>query len=352
MGWMEIREPALITRDDRLFLGSDVFFEIAKDARWARPAYWFSLIPGVRPVCRVLYRALASRRYQISRVCGLQRNQPNGFRMNRWLAMGPLLGGVFVALSGWTGWVKMWCLAGLLWLALKLFLLPDGPIKRRVWWFLWPGTNAREFFEGSADAASEDWIAGVANLFIGCGMFYWVEWAVRLDPMAGAWLGMAAIVFLLHFGGFRLVAAGFRQWGVEARPIMDFPLIASSLSDFWGNRWNRGFNVPARRYLLLPLFRRWGAVAATMTVFAVSGLLHELVISVPAGDGYGLPLAYFLIQGAGVLGERRLRSPLVKRFFALAVVLLPIGLLFHSPFIHNVMLPFLETVGATGKEMP
>ncbi|MGB0581941.1 MAG: MBOAT family protein [Limisphaerales bacterium] len=131
---------------------------------------------------------------------------------------------------------------------------------------------------------------------------------------------------------------------MEARPIMDFPLLAASLSDFWGNRWNRGFNVPARRHLFLPMAREHGVVVATMIVFGVSGLLHEIVISVVAGSGFGMPTIYFLIQGAGVLLERKIASPWCKRLVAVAVVLLPVGLLFHSPFINNVMLPFVSAV--------
>jgi hypothetical protein len=48
------------------------------------------------------------------------------------------------------------------------------------------------------------------------------------------------------------------------------------------------------------LFRYRKQVAlgwASFLVFAVSGLIHDLVISLLAGAGYGLPTSYFVAQG-------------------------------------------------------
>src|SRR6185503_3758525 len=126
-----------------------------------------------------------------------------------------------------------------------------------------------------------------------------------------------------------------------------------SLAEFWGRRWNTGFSGPARSLLHAPLAKGIGPVAATACVFLLSGLVHESVISLPAGGGYGLPTAYFLLQGAGLQIER---SRVGRRLglgrgvrgwaFALLMAAGPALLLFHPVFVREVILPFLAAIGA------
>lgn len=132
---------------------------------------------------------------------------------------------------------------------------------------------------------------------------------------------------------------------------MRMPIAARSLGDFWGRRWNRGFNDLAHRFVYLPVCRRAGAGVATMAAFLASGLVHEMAISVPARGGYGLPTLYFLIQGAGLLLERSqagrrlgLRRGIRGRLFALIVAGAPAYWLFHPLFVARVIHPFLEVV--------
>jgi hypothetical protein len=108
------------------------------------------------------------------------------------------------------------------------------------------------------------------------------------------------------------------------------------------------FNV-----LFRPLSRSAGAVRATLAAFLLSGLLHELVISLPAGGGYGLPTAYFLLQGCGVIAQhsttgsqRRLRQGVVGWLFTMFIVAGPAFYLFHPSFVRTVILPFMKAIGA------
>ena len=97
---------------------------------------------------------------------------------------------------------------------------------------------------------------------------------------------------------------------------------------------------------------------AVLGVFFVSGLVHEFVITLPARSGYGLPTAYFLLQGCGrrrlglvlersALGRRLgLGAGIRGRVFAIIVVAAPAYWLFPPVFVRNVILPMLEAIGA------
>jgi hypothetical protein len=106
--------------------------------------------------------------------------------------------------------------------------------------------------------------------------------------------------------------------------------------------------------LFKPLARQLGPRWALSLIFLLSGLLHELVISVPARGGYGLPTAYFVLQGLALLFERSkpgrelgLGSGFKGWCFVAFIAGLPAFWLFHPVFIHNVILPMLHDIGAT-----
>ena len=122
--------------------------------------------------------------------------------------------------------------------------------------------------------------------------------------MLRAWLGMLGIVFLLHFGIFELLAIFWINRGIAVEPLMLKPLRATSLGDFWGRRWNTAFERLAHQFAFKPLARKIGAKPAMFSVFLLSGLIHDAVISFPAGGGYGLPTLYFILQALGVAAER------------------------------------------------
>lgn len=158
---------------------------------------------------------------------------------------------------------------------------------------------------------------------------------------------------MVHFGFFHLLALEWQRRGVMAEPIMDAPIAARSLGEFWGRRWNRGFNDLVRRYSFYPLVPRLGVSGAMMFTFLVSGLIHEVVISVPTRTGYGLPTAYFLLQGLGVLIEKSamgrglgLRRGVWGRVFTMLCTIGPAGLLFFPRFVETVARPFLKAIYA------
>jgi D-alanyl-lipoteichoic acid acyltransferase DltB (MBOAT superfamily) len=166
------------------------------------------------------------------------------------------------------------------------------------------------------------------------------------------WLGMTGLILMLHFGTFHLLSCAWRAAGVDARPLMLHPSGSESVSEFWGRRWNTAFRDLTHRFLFRPLSGRLGPRRAILAGFLASGLVHDLVISLPAGGGYGWPTLYFVIQGAALVLERSragramgLGSGIRGRLFALLTAALPAWGLFHPPFVRNVVVPFMRAAG-------
>jgi len=221
--------------------------------------------------------------------------------------------------------------------------------------FLWPGMDATTFLDAHripAKPTTTQWFAAIAKTTLGATLTWFVAHRFA-SPMLQGWIGMLGLIFLLHFGSFHLIALAWQAFGVDAEPIMRSPISSRSLSEFWGKRWNLGFRRLTFDLVFQPLRRPIGIAAATFASFVVSGLIHELVISLPARAGYGLPTAYFAVQGAGVLLERSnagkklgLRDGWRGWMLTALVAGAPACLLFHPWFVLRVMVPFLRAIGA------
>jgi hypothetical protein len=264
-------------------------------------------------------------------------------------------------------WVVMWAVAvalyaGCKWLTCREALARAGgaaPVRWRAAGYLlfWPGMDAPAFLyenDRVLPPRPTEWTAAALKTLLGVALI-WV--AARLaQPVSvlwAGWLGMTGGMFVLHFGTFHLLSLGWRTLGVDARPVMRNPLRSTSLAEFWGRRWNTAFHELATRFTFRPLRPRVGPVGATLLAFLASGVIHELVISVPAQGGYGLPTGYFLLQGLGLLSERARaarRGGLGRgwrgRSFTLFVAAGPAFWLFPPVFVRRVILPMLEAIGA------
>jgi hypothetical protein len=237
------------------------------------------------------------------------------------------------------GWVTMWILAFAVMAAGKLALLRLHGNVHAAWLWGWPGMDPERFHrrpshEPCAREANGAWV----RMALGASLLWGV--VPRLDGLLAAWIGLVALGLLLHFGFVHLLSIVWRLHGFDAQPLFDRTLSSRSIGEFWGRRWNRAFADLAGRTVYRPLAPRVGPRAALFSVFVVSGLVHELLLSVPAGAGYGLCTLYFVIQAIGVLVERRRRSRALTALF----VVVPLPLLFHLAFMQNVLLPFLEVL--------
>jgi alginate O-acetyltransferase complex protein AlgI len=257
----------------------------------------------------------------------------------------------------------MWSLAlsiyvGCKWLTLISAAVNGAPIWRQVAYFLlWPGMDADSFLTPTfhiKEPPVAEWLFAVGKLLLGAGIFFGLARALpRGYPYLIGWLGMLGIILMLHFGAFHLASCAWRAVGVNAQPLMNWPVVAVSLGDFWGGRWNTAFRDLTYRFLFHPLKRLLGPRPAILLAFLVSGLVHDLVISVPSGGGYGCPTAYFLIEAAGIITERSrlgrmagLRKGARGWAFTTGVVVAPACALFHPPFVLRIIIPFMRTLGA------
>lgn len=262
--------------------------------------------------------------------------------------------------ADWDRWAFMWLLAGMIyagckWLTWRTAAIETGGGTRPIGYLLaWPGLDAAAFLAGESRSTPTigRWIFALAKTAFGFALIAVVYPRMSDQPMLlRGWVGMIGIVFVLHFGLFHLLQLIWSTLGVDARPLMDWPILAASVSDFWGKRWNSAFRDLTHRFLFRPLTQQFGPKAALALGFLFSGIVHDLVISLPARGGYGGPTLFFLLQAAAIFVER---SALGRRIglgrgvlgwaFTMLVLVGPVMLLFHPPFVNGVVVPFLDWI--------
>jgi alginate O-acetyltransferase complex protein AlgI len=213
---------------------------------------------------------------------------------------------------------------------------PLPPARAIAFTALWPGMDARPFLEKRAPEGLDLLAWGAVKMAFGAALLlgvrtgrYWIDAAIVI----------VGIGFVVHLGLLDALAGFWRLRGFSVGRLFVNPAGSRSLGEFWGRRWNLAFAEVARERIFKPVARRWGAGWGVMAAFAFSALVHDLLISVPAGGGYGLPSLYFLLQGALVLVERRWR--IESRVWTIFWLVAPVPLLFHPAFIRAILSPIL-----------
>src|ERR1017187_2041804 len=342
-------EMKLVTHGGEMIGGARAVVYLARQVWWAWPLWAVSRVPGVMRLLESGYRAFAARRYclrgacEVSGMCVKRAEDwlPGGCGVGFALAMGGML----------PAWVWMWTLSAAIffgfkwitWIRARRGGLQMGVGRGLGYWLLWPGLMPIAFAHAGYDARPREWIFASAKTALGALLVWGVarRFPVNQGLLVG-WVGWAGLAFLLHFGVMHFLALAWR-----GPPIMCAPILATSPRDFWSARWNTAFRDLAQVVWFAPLRRRYGAGAATIGVFLASGALHELVISVPARAGFGLPTLYFALQGLGMVLERRWRhNGVSRRLMTWVIVAGPAFWLFHPPFIERVVIPFLRAIGA------
>jgi alginate O-acetyltransferase complex protein AlgI len=347
-----LEEMRVLTGDGQVFSGADAVVFLARQFWWAAPFAIIARVPAIHGLLDRGYRWVAAHRS-----CAINRaDSPSLPAGTAWLVLivFPLL--ALATKAFLPAWGFMWTMAfaiffGCKWLTLGIAARRARgvcPFRATAYLLAWPGMDASHFLCADlAPPVPRAWktaFAAIARILIGALLLFTLARDAH-DPILAGWIGMLGMILVLHFGVFALISVGWRALRVDAQPIMDAPLRSTSVAEFWGRRWNGAFNDLALGLVFRPMARRAGIVAGTLSAFAVSGIVHELVISLPAGAGYGLPTGYFLLQGLAVLTQRKI-AILRGWLFTMVVVAAPAYWLFHPPFVRRVILPFMHAIGA------
>ena len=270
-------------------------------------------------------------------------------RLSRLLSWGVIVGFVFLAhglLLGADPIVRMAGICGVLLGAMKGLVYAEWGgrlswgryfIFGLCWFGMDPGsfTKRREGLSWKSDVA---WGAGLMVVgTLGAWVVWRMEWKQILVMFVPMSLGF-------HFGALRVLKGGLRKAGFPVRTLFPNVLKAQGVGDFWSRRWNVGYSQMMQRLVGRPVEMVGGKSAGVMAVFVISGLLHEVAISLPVQAGFGLPTAYFTMHGLLVLLEARLGRSF-GRIPALLAVAVPLGFLFPPAFQQGVIARCLQVFG-------
>jgi hypothetical protein len=198
-------------------------------------------------------------------------------------------------------------------------------------------------------------VKGLIRIVIGVALIY-VSILISGSTLASKiffpqLLLLVGLSFILHFGLLNISTAMWRRAGVDVQELFRSPYRSRSLKEFWGKRWNLAFSEMTAVIAFRPLKEKIGSEKAVALSFLLSGLLHEIAISLPVKAGYGLPMLYFLIHAVAMQLESKflfvqniVRHRVWSHVWVMGLLVLPMPLLFHRAFIDGVLRPLAEII--------
>ena len=202
------------------------------------------------------------------------------------------------------------------------------------YWTVWPGMRLSNL-RRSETTPDINWLyRGVAGMAASVALLVATVIIEPSNYVAG-WIGVVVVLAFIHFGYADVLSYYMRLRGFKTKRLFLLPHKSKSLNDFWSRRWNVAF-VEMNQVLFLPGIQKLSKALLVPLTLGLSGIMHELALSYPAGAGWGLPLLYFVVQGLLMKTERQTWfknlpeafRPWWARFWVLA----PVGLVFHQPF--------------------
>ncbi len=299
----------------------------------------------------------------------------------RWLAPCLIVIVAIASTHALAGWPQMWATAFGIYFACKWWVVMIAArngarfsvFNLAAFVFAWAGMDPRPFAIGATKTNAAMWVEpiswreGLVKLLAGVALLLASPLiAARFGQYAAMWVCVSAYCLILHFGLLHLIGHAWQRANRPVEAIMQQPARSNSLADFWSRRWNRAFRDVSNALVIRPTRRLLGPAGAVGLVFVASGLVHELLMSWPARGGWGLPTAYFTLQAVGLFIERSrlgrrilltargedreeagvMRHAWRSRLWTAFVVIAPLPLLVHPPFVNNVVVPFFRLIGA------
>lgn len=231
---------------------------------------------------------------------------------------------------------------GLLILVLKVISAlhprPPGGAHPPFWLTLLPSICSLARVQAAGPAETRRALTRCALVVTGSSLIYLVcSSVIRASGASGIWLGWIGAPCLWLMG--EVVGSLAQVVTLPSGRLLPLPhgniFAARGLADFWGRRWNVWMSDWFRQMIFQPLRRR--PVLAVVTVFLVSGVIHELVINlslwlVNRRNLCGSMMAYFGLQAVGVLIERSCLAghPRLLRVFAWLVMVGPAPLIVNE----------------------
>ncbi len=357
-----LTEMRVLTPDGRVLGGADAVLHLAGAIWWLRPLRGAAHLPGGMALARCTYRVIARHRH----LRGLSAPRRGVATLVGWLPFVLIPAAAFFVGRTWPAWAFMWLLAAAVFAGCKWVtwwrarsLLSDIPLPRSLaYLFLWIGMDAPAFLDTHrrpARPAASEWLPALVNIALGIVLVWFATPRLHNAHIILVGLvGLTGVLLLLHYGAFALLSLLWRAFGVDAAPLMNQPTRTRSLFEFWSKRWNAAFRDLSHTFVFVPVTKRFGPTVGLLAGFLASGLVHDLVISVPAHGGYGLPTLYFLLQAVGILFERSQTGRALglgrgARGYLFAVIVSSVlfPLVAHPPFLRAVALPFLRVLGAS-----
>jgi hypothetical protein len=136
-----------------------------------------------------------------------------------------------------SAWLFMWTLSfaifsGLKWMSWQRARTRVRHSAGRSFAYLmaWPGMDAEAFLDATKYAikpTARDWLWTTVKTAGGVALLWLV--ARRVPPqhdLFRGWIGLFGLIFLLHFGGFHLIALFWQAMGIDAEPIMAKPILS------------------------------------------------------------------------------------------------------------------------------